>query len=236
MKIALFSDVHGNLQALNAVLDSIKEEKVDKIICLGDVIAIGPNSRECLDLIIDNKITLLLGNHEIYYLYGPEKVADPSISQSELEHQEFIKNQLTDKHYNFLKNCPINLIINYKDKKIHLAHFLIKDKTKILPFYPLNILKEDYDYIIDEYGADYIFIGHKHMSFKEKIYNTEFIDIGSCGARRNEITSYYILELKDGINYEEKVINYDREAFINTMNEANYPNQDMIKRIFFGIK
>ena len=47
MKIALFSDVHGNLQALNAVLDSIKEEKVDKIICLGDVIAIGPNSREC---------------------------------------------------------------------------------------------------------------------------------------------------------------------------------------------
>ena len=236
MKIALFSDVHGNLQALNAVLDSIKEEKVDKIICLGDVIAIGPNSRECLDLIIDNNITLLLGNHEIYYLYGADKVGDSSISENELKHQEFIKNQLTDKHYKFLKECPINLVINYKGKSIHLTHFLIKDKTQLLPFYPLNILKEDYDYLIDEYGADYIFIGHKHMTFKEKINNTEFIDIGSCGARRNENTSYYILELKNEIKYEEKVICYDRESFLDSMEKIEYPDKDMIKRIFFGIK
>lgn len=236
MKIALFSDVHGNLQALNAVLDSIKEENVDRIICLGDVIAIGPNSRECLDLIIDNNITLLLGNHEIYYLYGPQKVADPTISEGEIQHQEFIKNQLADKHYKFLKTCPINLIINYKNKVIHLSHFLLEDKNKLLPFYPLNILKEDYDYIVDEIGADYIFIGHKHMTFKEKINNTEFIDIGSCGARRNNTTSYYILELKDGISYEEKIINYDRESFEETMNNCDYPDIDMIKRIFFGIK
>lgn len=236
MKIALFSDVHGNLQALQAVLKAIKEENVDNIICLGDVIAIGPNSRECLDLIIDNNITLLLGNHELYYLYGASNIEDSTISENELKHQEHIKNQLTDKHYNFLKSCPINLIINYKNKHLLLSHFLLQDKSKILPFYPLNILKEDYDYIIDEYNADYIFIGHKHMAFKEMINNTELIDIGSCGTRRNDTTSYYILELKNGVTYEEKTINFDREEFINTLNNSNYPDIDMIKRIFFGIK
>ena len=152
------------------------------------------------------------------------------------QHQKFIKSQLNDKHYNFLKSCPINLVIKYKDKIINFAHFLIENKIRLLPFYPLNILKEDYDYLIDECGADYIFIGHKHMTFKEKINNTEFIDIGSCGARRNEITSYYILELKEGISYEEKTINYDREAFLNTMEQIDYPDKDAIKRIFFGIK
>ena len=74
------------------------------------------------------------------------------------------------------------------------------------------------------------------MAFKEMINNTELIDIGSCGTRRNDTTSYYILELKNGVTYEEKTINFDREEFINTLNNSNYPDIDMIKRIFFGIK
>ena len=52
MKAIFFSDIHGNEQALKAILDDIKNNNIDKTYCLGDVIAIGPNSRECLDIII----------------------------------------------------------------------------------------------------------------------------------------------------------------------------------------
>lgn len=235
MKIALFSDVHGNLEALTAVLKAIKEEQVDKVICLGDVIAIGPNSKECLDLIIDNNITLILGNHEIYYLYGAKNV-DSNMSEGELEHQAFINNQLSEYHYNFLKKCPLDIKINYKDKKILLTHFLIENKNKILPFYPLSILKQDYDDIVESFTADYIFIGHKHAAFKEQINDTLLIDIGSCGTRRDDTTTYHILDIKNDITIEEKTITYDRELFLDTMSNIEYPEKEFISRVFFGIR
>ena len=68
MRIAVFSDIHGNLEALKEILKDIEKENIDDIICLGDVIGLGPNSSECLDLIIKNNIKLVLGNHELYYL------------------------------------------------------------------------------------------------------------------------------------------------------------------------
>ena len=63
MKLAIVSDIHANLAALEAVLEDIEGEKVDKIYCLGDVIGYGPDPRECLELALDFPINLL-GNHE----------------------------------------------------------------------------------------------------------------------------------------------------------------------------
>ena len=57
-KIAIFSDIHGNLQALESIIKDIKEKRIDNVYCLGDVIGIGPNPKECLDLIINNNIKI----------------------------------------------------------------------------------------------------------------------------------------------------------------------------------
>ena len=65
-RIAIFSDVHGNKEALEAILTSIEKIDFDEVICLGDVIGLGPNPKECLDLIRENHIKLVLGNHERY--------------------------------------------------------------------------------------------------------------------------------------------------------------------------
>jgi diadenosine tetraphosphatase ApaH/serine/threonine PP2A family protein phosphatase len=60
---AIISDIHGNLEALLAVLDDIARQRVTEIYCLGDVIGYGPNPRECLDLVQQCKV-VLLGNHD----------------------------------------------------------------------------------------------------------------------------------------------------------------------------
>ncbi len=64
MKIAVFSDVHGNLDALKAVLADIESQKVDEVICLGDTVGYGANSAECLDLVLEKSDLVLGGNHE----------------------------------------------------------------------------------------------------------------------------------------------------------------------------
>lgn len=50
MRIAIISDIHGNLEALKATLENIEKRNVDKIICLGDIIAKGVHSKECIEI------------------------------------------------------------------------------------------------------------------------------------------------------------------------------------------
>ena len=59
MRIAIISDIHGNLEALTTTLKDIRKRNIDKIICLGDIIAKGNHSVECLKLIkMSEKIPL----------------------------------------------------------------------------------------------------------------------------------------------------------------------------------
>ncbi len=64
MRTALISDIHGNLQALEAVLSHIDKESVDEVHCLGDVVGYGADPLACLDLVYRHCRVKLMGNHE----------------------------------------------------------------------------------------------------------------------------------------------------------------------------
>ena len=69
--IAIISDVHANIEALQAVFDDIDERGVKTIVCLGDTLGYGPNPRECLDMIMRRCAWTLMGNHDFAVLYEP---------------------------------------------------------------------------------------------------------------------------------------------------------------------
>jgi len=71
VRTAIISDIHANLEALQVVLDHIEGQKVDRIICLGDVLGYGPNPVECVDLVAEKCEWSLLGNHDFGVLYEP---------------------------------------------------------------------------------------------------------------------------------------------------------------------
>ena len=60
---AFISDIHSNMEALQAVLEDIRQHDVTEIYCLGDIIGYGPNPRECVDLVMACPV-VLLGNHD----------------------------------------------------------------------------------------------------------------------------------------------------------------------------
>ena len=68
MRIAVFSDIHGNYQALCAILNHIKKNNIDKIIYLGDAVSIGPDSSLCVKKLISDADIFILGNHEHYII------------------------------------------------------------------------------------------------------------------------------------------------------------------------
>ncbi len=71
MPVAIISDIHGNLDALQVVLDDISGRDVDRILCLGDIIGYGPNPLECLDLVMAKCEWSLMGNHDFAVMYEP---------------------------------------------------------------------------------------------------------------------------------------------------------------------
>ncbi|MCC8190502.1 MAG: metallophosphoesterase [Planctomycetes bacterium] len=73
MKMAIISDVHANLAALQAVMADIEKHGPDELLCLGDTVGYGPQPAECLAMVRDVCSVVLMGNHEHAVLYGAEQ-------------------------------------------------------------------------------------------------------------------------------------------------------------------
>jgi diadenosine tetraphosphatase ApaH/serine/threonine PP2A family protein phosphatase len=71
VKRALISDIHSNLESLEAVLADIQRQGISEIYCLGDLVGYGPNPCECIDLLMSAQVCLL-GNHDQGALFDPE--------------------------------------------------------------------------------------------------------------------------------------------------------------------
>ncbi len=252
-RIAIFSDIHGNLEAMKAILEDIKTQDINEVICLGDSISLGLNSKECIDLLIDNNIKSVLGNHEIYLLKGVD--FDSTIGSEEKKHYKAIWKSLTEREVDYIKGCPLYYEINisYDDEKFNkkfiLCHYLINNEDDIYPFEKGN-LKKDIN-LWKKYNDDNItyFIGHLHNSFDvnevEGIVGdyieddgtlTNIVVVDSCGCTKDEYTSYMILEVSKSIKYQKRTIKYDRDKFINKVLSHDFPDKKNILKYFYGIE
>lgn len=65
MRLAVFADIHANVEAMQAVTEDFKGRQIDRYICLGDLIGYGPNPNKCIDLVRSlPNLTVVLGNHD----------------------------------------------------------------------------------------------------------------------------------------------------------------------------
>ncbi len=101
MRLGVFSDVHSNLEALEAVIKDYKDQEVDQHICLGDVVGYGSNPNECCELVRDLASVVVLGNHDAavagrmeynYYYDAARHALDWSAEQMTPQNMEWLKN------------------------------------------------------------------------------------------------------------------------------------------------
>ena len=84
-------------------------------------------------------------------------------------------------------------------------------------------------------SSNITFIGHEHKSFDKYILDKRLIDVGSSGCVKNDITFYTILDTNK-MEISKKFIKFDREAFVNSFKNIEYPEKEEIGKIFFGIE
>ena len=95
MKIVVIADVHANLPALKAVLNTICEEGYDAVFHVGDAIGIGPYPAETLDLLLNtSNAHLIMGNHDDWFINGLPEPQPEWMSDGEVEHQHWTHAQV----------------------------------------------------------------------------------------------------------------------------------------------
>jgi diadenosine tetraphosphatase ApaH/serine/threonine PP2A family protein phosphatase len=102
VRVAVISDVHANLYALEAVLGEIDREPPDALWCLGDTVGYGPRPNECCELVRSRADLALIGNHDLVAL-GSTEVALAEFNPDAAEASIWTAEQLNDASRRFLE-------------------------------------------------------------------------------------------------------------------------------------
>lgn len=204
-RIAIISDIHGNLEALKSVLDDIKERNINRIFCLGDIIAKGTHQQECVDLVKENCEVIIKGNCDEYFTSDIDLLTK---TQSEVDRIIWNKNKLDEKARKYLSNLPYCYEFYMSGRFVRLVHAHPEkiDKfagniDKIDRLYELFLPSSN---TISDKKADILIYGHIHTPYVQKIYNRMIINVGSVGNAIDVFRNYE----KDGDVKNTTVANY----------------------------
>ena len=183
MRIAIISDIHGNLEALKTTLQDIERRNVDKIICLGDIIAKGVHPKECIELVKEKCDIVLQGNCDSYF--SSEHKEKEELSLQEQRRIEWNQSLITDEDRKYLLNLTYCYEFYLSGSLVRLFHAtpvsidkhvinLDSIETKYKMFLPS-------EKTVTQNVADVVIYGHIHHPYLDKLYNKTLINVGSVG-------------------------------------------------------
>lgn len=229
MRYAIFSDVHGNLDALEAVLDAIRGESVDCCACLGDVVGYGPQPRECLAAVRRHCTSIVAGNHDFAVA---DKLSDATFNALAREATAWTRKALPESDIAYLASLPLVGSVDGGG----LVHGT--------PYAP-----ELFDYVQTSYDAHLAmsrmdsavcFIGHSHIPVNfvqaeiisysldpEVLVPREgrlIVNVGSVGQPRDRDprACFVIYDSSEG-RVSRKRVSYDIERVATKIREAGLP-------------
>lgn len=222
MNIAVISDIHGNIFALKAVLEDIKNRNVDTIICLGDLVGYGPFPNEAIDLIRKEDILVIMGNYDAAVVCNDIKyIQDNQLNRSFA--LPWSVNEVNENNKKYLKRLPEDITVVDKGKIITFIHGSIRSINEYL--------KEDSkeaEEVMKEYDGDILVCAHTHLPYLKKYGEKLLINDGSVGKPKigRPNATYGILTCdKDIVEFEIIEISYEYEKTIKAMEERNFPKE-----------
>ncbi len=247
-RYAIISDIHSNIEALDAVLKHIATQKVDSIVCLGDVVGYNAAPSECIKRIRELGCKVVKGNHDHYCSHPDVDLDDFQPNAASVI--EWTRRNISDNDINWLHNLPLSL---------KYMGFTIVHSTLDSP--------ENYRYVFDRQDAADSFVaqgtrvcfhGHTHVPcifyhspgkttakdvFKYQATNGHldpgnyFINVGSVGQPRDGDwrSCYAILTVRSltDMDIEFHRVEYDVDAAVARIQEAGLPDR-LIQRLYTG--
>lgn len=237
MKLALISDIHGNLVSLEAVLKAVEVDAPDQIICLGDCAADGPQPRECLQKLKSLKIPVIMGNTDSNLLtLEASKQSDDEVQQNFNDIEWWNKQQLTQEDLDFIHTFHPTLSVELSsDVELLCSHGSPKS------FYDFILAATPDEEVVPmfkETTASICAGGHTHSQMFRRLEHRLLINPGSVGlpfdrmpdgkAFNPLLAEYAILEFgaTNNLSVSLKRTPIAQEALETSIRDSDMPHQD----------
>ena len=229
-RVAVITDIHGNLSALQASLDAIDAIGVDQIFCGGDLVGYGPFPNEVCAVIEDRAIPTIYGNYD--YAIG-RALDDCGCAYTNDHDRELGKRSVawtlehTDQRSKaFMRALPFDLRFALGERSVHLVHgsprkvneYLFEDKPASL-----------YERLAAAETADVLLFGHTHKPWSATFGGVLFANCGSVGKPKDgdPRAGFAVLELDaaGGVRLSIERVPYDHDAVAREVEAAGLPRE-----------
>ena len=215
MRIAVFSDIHANIHALQAVLDDIETQQPDRTLCLGDLVGYGAFPNEVVEMIRKSGIPTIKGNYDdgVGYERGDCGCAYKTQADRERGHESIVwtTQAVTEQNKAFLRQLLPSIELRSNGMTVKAVHgsprrineYLFEDR-------PIASLEK----ALDAAGTNVMVCGHTHLPYHKVIGNRHIVNDGSVGKPKhgNPLACYVILEISNTLRVHFRYVAYDYEA------------------------
>ena len=235
MKIAVISDIHGNMEAIEAVMADIESKECDKLFVLGDYAMAGPEPSDAVRFFMnksnDPNVTMIQGNTDLMVSdfslerYNILKAKAPVMAEALQDDTKLLSAQ----EKIFLKTLPIQKEVYVDGIKILLVHGSPrKNNEDILPDTPMSEVEE----MLKGVDADIVLCGHTHIpcGFQTSKKQT-VVNAGSIGRpfTQEPKSCYLTITIENGkYVLEHFFVEYDKQSASNKLKNRNFWGADKL--------
>ncbi|CEG28776.1 metallophosphoesterase family protein [Bacillus sp. B-jedd] len=243
MRIGIIADIHGNAPALKSVLDELENKHdVEHIYCLGDMIGIGPDSNEVLDMLFSrNDLSMITGNHDEAILALASGQAYPQSHSHVREHHQWILDRIDRSFIPKLAALPRLINTKIEGTQLLFIHYQIDMERMNVPICedPFSSIVEpsleNIQSLFHDKQEDVILFGHHHPRHYFKTDNRIYLNPGSLGCSSKPAAPYAIISFKDGkVEVTVDEAPYDNKAFLESYHRLIVPEREFILKVFHG--
>lgn len=222
MRIAALYDIHGNLPALEAVLEDVRRADVDQLVIGGDVVP-GPMPRESIECLrhLDLPVEFIRGNGDREIVACMRGIETGTVPAAFREVMHWVAGMLDAEHEELLDDWPETLVMNAEG----LGDVLFCHAT---PWNDMDIFtrltpEDRLLPVFDGVDEQLVVCGHTHMQFDRFVGPTRVVNAGSVGMPFGEPGAFWLLL---GPDVELRRTPYDLEDAARRTRETEYPQAD----------
>ena len=182
MRIAIFSDIHGNLPALEAVLADISKQNLQTVYCLGDLVGYGASPNEVTDRVRSEGVPTIMGNYDDGVGFDKDECgcAYREPLDRELGDRSFrwTKERVTAANKAFLRTLLPEIRFNGNGKRVLLVH---GSPRKMNEYLFEDRALSSFQRLARSSNADVIVFGHTHKPYVKEVDGVMFLNVGSVG-------------------------------------------------------
>ena len=244
MRIAVISDIHSNIYALNEVLADIKNRHVDLTVCTGDLVGYATRPNEVIETLKEEKILTIMGNYD--EAIGNFKIIcgcdypDPKDAEKAALSMQFTSEETTLENKAYLRNLPKEAAFTFNNKTIRFVH----GSTRVINEYLKENSKEAEE-VMGELFEDILVCGHTHIPYAKYYGEKLLVNAGSVGKPKTNTpdANYVIIDIQneDEIGQRESSVKveiievaYDAEKMAREIEENEILPNDFARLIRKG--